>query len=280
LIEELEALTNWEVVDCGDLVHESRGADPHADILLDSALVATRNVQKAGAVNQRIYERVKEVCKDDAFVLAVGGDHSISIGAVQALVEAKPDLAVLWVNAHADINTPQQSLTGNIHGMGLAFLLGLFDVAALPGWEWMKPALKPDHVAYVGLRDVDEAEKRTIKEFGIPAYSMMEIDRHGIGRVMDMAIKAVNPHGTRPMHLSFDIDVVDLPAAQMWGPIDRVKGGMSYREVHYMAESLAETVISQLPQSVSIRHPHTEFPPHLCSSTSQCTLTPMARRRQ
>lgn len=107
------------------------------------------------------------------------------------------------------------STAGNIHGMPVSFLLGLGP--KIPEFGWVKPLLKPERLVYIGLRDVDAGEKRILREHGIRAFSMHEVDRHGIGRVVEMALDHVNPARDRPIHLSFDVDALDPSVAPSTG---------------------------------------------------------------
>jgi hypothetical protein len=119
------------------------------------------------------------------------------------------------VDAHADINTAETTESGNIHGMPVSFLLGLG--SPVSEFSWVKPALKTDRIVYIGLRDVDAGEKKILKENGIKAFSMTDVDRHGIGKVVEMALDSVNPNRDRPIHLSFDVDALDPTVAPSTG---------------------------------------------------------------
>jgi arginase len=106
--------------------------------------------------------------------------------------------------------------SGNIHGVPVSFLLGL-PSTDIPEFNWIKPLLKPHRLVYIGLRDVDPGEKRILREQGIRAFSMHEIDKYGIGRVVEMALDHVNPHRDLPIHLSFDVDAMDPSVAKATG---------------------------------------------------------------
>lgn len=146
---------------------------------------------------------------------------------------------MLWVDAHADINTPDGSPSGNMHGMPVALLMKLVDGASMPGGSWLAdvPALDPSRIVYVGLRDVDVFERKMIAKHGIKSFSMREVDKYGIGRVMEEALDHVNKGGLRPLHMSYDIDAVDPSIAPETGT--KVHGGLSFREAHYVAEEAA-----------------------------------------
>lgn len=166
------------------------------------------------------------------------------MGTISGVLDAHPEACVVWVDAHADINTPQTSTSGNIHGMPLSFLLGI--AGEIPKAEsgpqpfsWIKPVLRPDRLVYIGLRDVDDGEKKILREHNIRAFSMHEVDKYGIGRVVELALAHVNPDGNRPIHLSFDVDALDPSVAPSTGT--PVRGGLTFREGHYICEAIAET---------------------------------------
>jgi arginase len=144
---------------------------------------------------------------------------------------------VIWIDAHADLNTVETTESGNIHGMPVSFLLGIG--SKIPEFGWVKPALRTDRIVYIGLRDVDAGEKRLLREHGIKAFSMTDVDRHGIGRVVELALDAVNPGRDRPIHLSFDVDALDPTVAPSTGT--PVRGGLTFREGHYICEAIYET---------------------------------------
>jgi len=162
------------------------------------------------------------------------------------------------VDAHADINTPQRSISGNMHGMPVAFLMGLVDGAdTLPGFDWLQPCLKPHDVFYIGLRDVDDDEKDTIRSLGIRAYSMHDVDRLGIGNVMEQVLDQI---GDRPIHLSFDIDAIDPFYAPHTGTA--VTGGLTFREGNFICESLYSSGKLSSMELVEVdpsQHPEVEY---------------------
>lgn len=116
-------------------------------------------------------------------------------------------------------------------------MLGI--AGSIPEFSWIKPLLKPERLVYIGLRDVDDGEKKLLKEHNIKAFSMHEVDKYGIGKVVDMALDHVNPDRSRPVHLSFDVDAMDPSVAPSTGT--PVRGGLTFREGHYICEALHET---------------------------------------
>ena len=173
--------------------------------------------------------------------LVLGGDHSLAAGSVAgtatALAERGESLGVIWLDAHADINTPESSLSGNVHGMPAAHLLGLGDTR-LSHIAKPFPAIKPEHLVYVGLRDVDTAEREFIKDMNIRAFTMRDIDERGLRAVMDEAV-AIATRGTGGIHLSCDADWIDPREAPGVGTA--VRGGATLREAHLAMEIIYDT---------------------------------------
>ncbi|KAK3671781.1 Arginase, catabolizes arginine to ornithine and urea [Recurvomyces mirabilis] len=206
-----------------------------------------RNMKKPKAVStvtKQLSSQVYEHAKEGRFVLTLGGDHSIAIGTISGTAKAMRErlgreMAVIWVDAHADINTPETSDSGNIHGMPVAFLTGLASEKADAPFGWIQDnqRISLKKLVYIGLRDVDRGEKQILREHGIKAFSMHDVDRHGIGKVMDMALGWIG--SDTPIHLSFDIDALD----PMWAPSTgtAVRGGLTLREGDFIAECVHET---------------------------------------
>ena len=171
----------------------------------------------------------------------LGGDHSLGAGSVAAtaawLRSRQQPLGLIWVDAHADINSPATSPSGNVHGMPLAALLGgePLELARIGGPE---PAVRPEHTVLVGIRNLDDREKEIVKASGVHAFTMKDIDRLGIAGVMERALAAASA-GTGGIHVSFDLDVCDPSIAPGVGT--PVKGGLDYREAHYVMETVAES---------------------------------------
>jgi arginase len=205
---------------------------------------AMKNPLAVSAVTRRIAEQTYEQASQGRLVLTLGGDHSIAIGTIAGTAKGiherlGREMAVIWVDAHADINTPETSGSGNIHGMPVAFLTGLAKDDKEEYFGWIKDDMRIStrKLVYIGLRDVDPGEKRILRENGIKAFSMFDIDRYGIGRVMEMALAHI---GTEtPIHLSFDVDALD----PMWAPSTGtpVRGGLTLREGDYICECVHET---------------------------------------
>lgn len=143
------------------------------------------------------------------------------------------------MDAHGDFNTPATSPSGNIHGMPLSFLTGQMKRYKIPSFDWLTNNLTPNQLVLIGIRSIDPDERQLMKAWGVNVFSMYEIDRFGIGEVMKMAQDILLKDGDRPLHLSYDIDAVDPHFAPSTGT--RVRGGLNYREAHFIAEFMSET---------------------------------------
>ncbi|GBE81712.1 Ureohydrolase [Sparassis latifolia] len=207
------------------------------DAQSDPPIGKLKNPRYVSRVCKAVSEVVGAHAKNGQLPLTLGGDHSLAMGTISGTLEQYPDACVIWVDAHADINTAETTDSGNIHGMPVSFLLGIGPKVS--EFSWVKPLLKPSRLVYIGLRDVDAGEKRILKENGIRAFSMHEVDKYGIGRVVDMALDHVNPKRVLPIHLSFDVDALDPSVAPSTGT--PVRGGLTFREGHYICEAIYET---------------------------------------
>lgn len=209
-----------------------------------------RGIVKRPRLVSKICESVSQAVgkhiQNGALPLTLGGDHSLAMGTIAGTLSKHPNAVVIWVDAHADINSVNTTPTGNVHGMPAAFLLGLPSTETVPEFSWLTdktnssiPRLQANSIVFIGLRDVDPGEKKILKENGITAFSMHEVDKYGIGEVMNRALDAVNPYRDRPIHLTFDVDALDPSVAPSTGT--PVRGGLTFREGHYICEAIAET---------------------------------------
>ena len=171
------------------------------------------------------------------FPLVIGGDHSIALGSIRGATKHKK-LGVIWIDAHADFNTAETTPSGNIHGMPLAALCGLGDPRLVRLWDEDIPVLNPDRVAVIGARDLDEGEKRNLRQAGVMVLGMEQIDRIGMFQAMEKALAHVMPD-VDGIYLSFDVDSLDPRHAPGVGT--PVSGGLTYREAHLACEMIAET---------------------------------------
>lgn len=223
LAEELEAL-GLLVEDLGDV------RVPVAETL--------RQGQKRGRggfleeilqVAWELRERIRSL-PEGVFPIVLGGDHSLSMGSVSGV--AKGPLGVVWVDAHADFNTPETSPSGNIHGMPLAVLCGLGHPRLTEAFQ----AVDPKRVVLVGVRSLDPGERRLLGEEGVTVYTMHEVDRLGIARIAEEVLAKLSG---LPLHVSLDADVLDPTLAPGVGT--PVPGGLTYREAHLLMEILAQS---------------------------------------
>jgi arginase len=221
LREGLETLGIATIVDHGNLsvpVPES-----HAALAVKNA----KYLPIILSVCDELSRLVEEAIHAGGFPIVLGGDHSIAIGTLAGVWRArKRQPGLIWIDAHGDINTPLTSPSGNVHGMPVSIALEEHHISV-------------ERTVLVGLRDVDEPERRRIRELGVRAYSMSEIDRIGMERVMEEALAIVGTEGPRSVHVSFDMDGIDPREAPGVGT--SVPGGLTYREAHLAMEMLAST---------------------------------------
>lgn len=221
------------VIDDGDLairnMEEIHPGDVHARYLRE----ITRASKLLGA-------RVERIMAHGHFPLVLGGDHAIAIGTISGIAahcrRRRKRLGLIWIDAHADINTPSTSPSGNIHGMPLAAVLGL---GPAPLSTILGPAGKvpPANVALIGIRSVDAGERRHLRKAGVHVYTMSDVDRMGILKTMKKAIADAS-RGADYVHVSFDLDAVDPALAPGVGT--PVQGGLDYREAHLAMELIAD----------------------------------------
>ena len=189
----------------------------------------------------RLAEMVERAADQGQVPLVLGGDHSAAIGTAAGmsrhLGKSGKKLGLLWMDAHADMNTPDSSPSGNIHGMPLACIIGL-GPAELTGMSGNVPMVDPENVAIVGLRSVDDIERFNVRGAGVHPFTMRDIDERGMRAVMQEAIHAVSS-GTSGFHLSFDLDAVDPGEAPGVGT--PVHGGITYREAHLAMEIICDS---------------------------------------
>jgi arginase len=184
----------------------------------------------------RLAVLVKDAAEREALPLVLGGDHSVALGSLVGMAQARGPGGVVWVDAHGDLNTPDSSPSGNVHGMVLAAALGLAgDSFARDGWPL--PAVVPGKLALVGVRSLDDGERTLLHSLDAKVFTMSEVDRIGIEPCMREAI--AHASGAAFLQVSLDLDVVDPDYAPGVGT--PVRGGLSYREAHLAMETLAES---------------------------------------
>ncbi|GAB5601941.1 arginase [Thermus sp. FJN-A] len=219
LLEELEAL-GLEVEDLGDV------RVPLAETLRKRKGPYTEEIRQAAL---ELRDRLRGL-PEGVFPIVLGGDHSLSMGSASGVARGR--VGVIWVDAHADFNTPETSPSGNIHGMPLAVLCGL----GHPRLTEAFAAVDPKDVVLVGVRSLDPGERRLLREAGVSVYTMHEVDRLGVARIAEEALEKLSG---LPLHVSLDADVLDPTLAPGVGT--PVPGGLTYREAHLLMEILAQS---------------------------------------
>jgi arginase len=225
----LEAL-GYRVTDLGNLDVPGPEQDEHAHE--EGGL---RHLETVARVNRKLAECCARVAREGAIPLGLGGDHSMAAGSV-AGVRAVERIGLLWIDAHADFNTPATSPSSNLHGMPLGALVGQEPAALAPYLD--ENRLAPEDVVILGLRSLDREERGLLREKKVRAFSMREIDAHGIATVMHQVLEHFTWRGVDRLHVSFDSDSLDpLIAPGVGTP---VPGGLSYREAHLIMEMLSD----------------------------------------
>jgi arginase len=199
------------------------------------------------SVCERVAELVAGAIEEGFFPLVLGGDHSVALGTLGGLARVRGPGGVLWFDAHGDLNTPGTTPSGNVHGMTLAAALGLGG----PDFEsraWSLPAVDPARVALIGVRNLDPGEVELVKQLDAHVYTMSEVDRLGLERVVRQALAEVAGAGF--VHVSIDMDVLDPDIAPGVGT--PVRGGLSYREAHLALELVAESGLAQSLEVVEV----------------------------
>ncbi len=225
----------YQVNDLGDIAYQDLPAKEEGLTNFDSLLVCVQELRR----------RTLSSLQQERLPLILGGDHALVVGGISAALEHYGDgVGLLWIDAHADINTPGTSSTGNLHGMPLAALAGLpSGVEGIRDEQWKQlltalepgPRLATERIAWYGIRDVDNAERPRLKGLAI---TMHEIDRYGIVQTMERFDRWLRENGTTHLWVSFDVDALDPVLAPGTGT--GVRGGLSYREAHLMAELMWE----------------------------------------
>jgi arginase len=198
-------------------------------------------VREIARVCQKLYQQVYQAHEDGALPVVLGGDHSLAAGSVGASADFAAahggEIGLLWVDAHGDMNTPASTTTGNVHGMPLAALIGP-EPAELSKIGARSPKVRAEKTVLIGVRNLDPLERDRIRDAGIRVFTMKDIDRDGIAKVMEQAL-AIAGQDTQGIHVSFDLDVCDPAIAPGVGT--PVKGGFDYREAHMVMELIADS---------------------------------------
>jgi arginase len=233
-IGEQLARLGRSVIDKGDIatpIPEIKGAGDERK----------RYVKDIARVCQKVFQIVLGSIEEGAIPIVLGGDHSLAAGSVAAaaasLRKRGKKAGLIWVDAHGDMNTPETSDSGNVHGMPLAALLGP-EPAELARIGGHVPAVAAENTVLVGIRNLDDREKGLVRASKVHVFTMKEIDRLGVAQVMERALTLAG-RGTGGIHVSFDMDVCDPAIAPGVGTA--VKGGLDYREAHVVMEMVAES---------------------------------------
>ena len=196
-----------------------------------------RYVEEIAAVCDQVAAQVGRALGDARVPIVLGGDHSLAIGSVRGVGEffQPKKIGLVWIDAHADLNTPETTETANVHGMPLSVLMGEGDPHLVGAGKF---AIDPSNIALIGIRTLDPEEAKICLNCGIRYFTMREIDERGLAKVMREAI-AVASKGTEAIHVSFDLDAIDPTHAP--GVSTAVMGGLTYREAHLALEMLYES---------------------------------------
>jgi arginase len=227
-LDERLAGLGYDLVDWGNVETAVPEATPSGD-------PKSRFLNEIKEACERIARRVAHAAREHMFPVVLGGDHSVALGTLGGLASVHGAGAVLWFDAHGDLNTPETTPSGNVHGMPLAAALGL----AKPVFAsdvWPLPAVDPERVSLIGVRSLDPAERDHARELGTAVSTMSDLDRRGVEPVVREALERAE--GAPFVHVSLDMDVVDPDVAPGVGT--PVRGGLSYREAHLAMELVAE----------------------------------------
>ncbi len=183
--------------------------------------------------------RVEATARRGNRPLTLGGDHSLALSTIEAMLRVYPDLRVIFIDAHGDINTPETSHTGNLHGMPLAAHLGLFGKREMPGIGFVGARLKPNQLAFIGVRELDPAEASFIDDRNITCFTAGDVRAYGMAAVIKQTLAEIDPEGVHPLHISFDVDAADPSVAPATG--SPVPGGLTEADLAVLAERLRQT---------------------------------------
>lgn len=238
------ALLSEQVSALGYSIDDHGNVDTSLAEALDEGDPEARYWHAIKATCEQLAREVVRAVGAGELPLVLGGDHAIAVGSLGGLAAAHGGPGgVIWFDAHTDMNTPQTSPTGNVHGMPLAIALRLTDDPRFRSDAWPVPMVAEEHTVLIGVRSVDEGEKRRLGDLGVHVFTMYDIDRRGIGAIVEEAIELAS--GGAFMHVSLDMDVVDPEQAPGVGT--PVRGGITYREAHLGMEILAKHgVVSSL----------------------------------
>jgi arginase len=227
------AQLGYEVRDLGNL------RIPFIDLAINPG-PGIKHLPVIAAVCEELAGEVKNILRDGELPIVLGGDHSIAVGSISGVAsyyrERNETIGLIWFDAHADMNTPETSPSGNVHGMPLSALFG-YGAPELTNIAGFAPKLDPRFCAHLGARDVDAGERELIRQLGIRFFTMREIDERGMSACMDEAIEIAS-RATGGYCVTLDVDALDPGDAPGSGTV--VRGGLTYREAHLSMEKIAE----------------------------------------
>ncbi len=235
----------WQIKDLGDITAESLHAEIEAEVVgnkLPYKYSNVHDVETIGVVNNKLHDICHQETKKGRFMLNLGGDHGLASGTITGSLRTYPNLRVIWIDAHGDCNTPEISPSGNYHGMPMAHVFGWIKKGDLKSFDWLDIHLKHEHIVYIGLRDLDKAEKDLLHKNNVKYYTPYDIeDMGGIKFVMDEAFKYLQAgkEDNNPIHVSWDVDGCD--PSYIYGTGTKARAGLSERESHYILQRIAKT---------------------------------------
>jgi len=187
----------------------------------------------------QLADDVEKFAREGHRPLTLGGDHSIALSTLEGTLRVHPDLRIIFIDAHGDINTPETTRSGSLHGMPLAAHLGLFGERELPGIGFVRARMRPNQLGFIGVRDLDPAEAMFIDDRNISCFSSDDVKAFGMAAVISRVLGDIDPEGKCPLHISFDVDAADPSIAPATGT--RVSGGLSQEDLDVLADHLRDT---------------------------------------
>ncbi len=243
LIERLEKL-GWHVDDQGDFEVAigaiSEGSLGGVSGTLPSALsdgLGEDRLKRISLYCWKLSRMISLLATEGQRVLTLGGDHSVAVASISGLLEAHPDLGVVWVDAHGDVNTPETSPTGNFHGMPVAALLGERSNTITHCFDWLSEKLSDTRIAFVGVRSIDPGEAEILRRRNIMVYTSQEVQELGMARVAEEVLAHLKRNGAGPLHVSFDIDSLDPEYAPATGTAE--ENGLSLIDAKFLCQYLS-----------------------------------------
>lgn len=215
------------------LRHNEIEYSDYGDMWIDRSRQNNGSIEEIARISEELADIVDSAIVDGYIPIILGGDHSVSIGSIAGSSRNAGSLGVIWLDYHPDANTPETSPSGNIHGMTVAISLG-YGHLQLVNCGGFNPKIQPENICIIGAKDIDPGEKEFLTRLGVKMFTLYDIERKGIVRVFDEALDHISK--TERIHVSFDVDVLDPVIAPGTGILSR--GGLSYREILYIAKTL------------------------------------------